>query len=73
VKLLLSMLLRPFLVAQAFALRAIAHTNVWSVWVNGIDQGTGNGIRQAAFNGPLKGPGSGSVAHMRSTLTQTSS
>ena len=57
------------LTARFFVLCVHAHTNVWSVWVNGVDQGTGNGIRQAAFNGPLKGPGSGSVTRLnRSAL-----
>ncbi|KDQ21541.1 glycoside hydrolase family 61 protein [Botryobasidium botryosum FD-172 SS1] len=31
---------------------AHAHTYVWSVWVNGVDQGTGVGIREPAYNGP---------------------
>ncbi|KAF8649571.1 hypothetical protein AX16_005733 [Volvariella volvacea WC 439] len=29
-----------------------AHTFVWSVWVNGVDQGTGFGIREPAYIGP---------------------
>ncbi|TDL24173.1 hypothetical protein BD410DRAFT_767332 [Rickenella mellea] len=29
-----------------------AHTTVWSVWVNGVDQGSGKGIRHPAYNGP---------------------
>lgn len=34
------------------AVSANAHTYVWSVWVNGVDQGSGNGIRHPAYNGP---------------------
>ena len=29
-----------------------AHTYVWSVWVNGVDQGSGVAIREPAYNGP---------------------
>ncbi|KDQ50379.1 glycoside hydrolase family 61 protein [Jaapia argillacea MUCL 33604] len=29
-----------------------AHTYVWSVWLNGVDQGSGVGIRKPAYNGP---------------------
>ncbi|KAK3342113.1 endoglucanase B [Lasiosphaeria hispida] len=29
-----------------------AHTFIWGVWVNGVDQGTGRGIRAPAYNGP---------------------
>ncbi|KIJ64230.1 carbohydrate-binding module family 1 protein [Hydnomerulius pinastri MD-312] len=36
----------------ALAIGANAHTYVWSVWVNGVDQGTGNGIRMPGYNGP---------------------
>jgi cellulase len=41
---------------------ASAHTYVWSVWVNGVDQGTGNGIRLPAYNGPAALIGGGYVA-----------
>lgn len=40
------------LVATLAAVPANAHTFVWSVWVNGVDQGSGNGIRHPAYNGP---------------------
>ncbi|KAH3948519.1 hypothetical protein HBH53_096810 [Parastagonospora nodorum] len=38
------------------ACQAAAHTFIWGVYVNGIDQGTGKGIRTPAYNGaPGKG------------------
>ncbi|TFK62753.1 hypothetical protein BDN72DRAFT_776722 [Pluteus cervinus] len=41
----------------ALSISANAHTFVHSVWVNGVDQGTGIGIRQPAYiGGPLPGP-----------------
>jgi len=40
-----------------FAVYANAHTYVWSVWVNGVDQGTGNGVRLPAYNGPMSDGG----------------
>lgn len=45
--------LRSLLSLCVFALTASAHTYVWSVWVNGVDQGSGNGIRLPAYNGPM--------------------
>ena len=41
----------------ASVLSADAHTTIWSVWVNGVDQGTGNGIRRPAFNGAMSEEG----------------
>ncbi|KAG8937210.1 hypothetical protein FRC02_003885 [Tulasnella sp. 418] len=40
------------LAASLFAASANAHTRVWSVWVNGVDQGTGVAIRDPLYNGP---------------------
>lgn len=31
---------------------ALAHTFIWGVWVNGVDQGTFRGSRVPAYNGP---------------------
>ena len=45
------LLLGPLLAANVFA-----HTRVWSVWVNGNDQGDGRGkyIRSPPSNSPVK-------------------
>ena len=43
---------------------ASAHTYVWSVWVNGVDQGSGNGIRLPAYNGPMAPINAGYVPHL---------
>ncbi|EIN11131.1 hypothetical protein PUNSTDRAFT_142953 [Punctularia strigosozonata HHB-11173 SS5] len=38
--------------ALALAAVACAHTTIWSVWVNGVDQSSGVGIRLPAYNDP---------------------
>lgn len=44
------------IVLATFVAEISAHTRVWSVWVNGSDQGAGAGryIRQPPTNGPVK-------------------
>lgn len=35
------MRIAPFLALVPFVATAVAHTTVWGVWVNGVDQGDG--------------------------------
>jgi cellulase len=43
-------------VVATLVVKASAHTRVWSVWINGSDQGAGAGsyIRQPPTNSPIK-------------------
>ncbi|PSR71352.1 hypothetical protein PHLCEN_2v12764 [Hermanssonia centrifuga] len=42
----------PFVVLVSAVKSVHSHTTVWSVWVNGVDQGSGVGIREPAYNDP---------------------
>nr|AKR15724.1 copper-dependent lytic polysaccharide monooxygenase [Volvariella volvacea] len=50
------MQLKSLVVLASFAASALAHTHVWSVWVNGVDQGDGRNryIRSPPNNNPVK-------------------
>jgi lytic cellulose monooxygenase (C1-hydroxylating) len=51
------------LTALSLALTAQAHTQVWSVWINGVDQGDGRNqyIRSPPNNNPVKDVNSGAI------------
>ncbi|KAJ3047548.1 hypothetical protein HK097_011443 [Rhizophlyctis rosea] len=51
--------MKAVLALPLLAAAASAHTLVRSVYVNGVDQGTGYGIRPPAFNGPPLANGQG--------------
>ncbi|KAF9531733.1 glycosyl hydrolase family 61-domain-containing protein [Crepidotus variabilis] len=50
------MQLKAFVVLASVLSTALAHTRVWSVWINGVDQGDGKGqyIRSPPTNNPVK-------------------
>ncbi|PPQ73742.1 hypothetical protein CVT25_001619 [Psilocybe cyanescens] len=58
------MQLRKLLVLTSFIVTALAHTRVWGVWVNGVDQGNGvdQYVRSPPTNNPLKDLNQGNIA-----------
>ncbi|KAF9531732.1 glycoside hydrolase family 61 protein [Crepidotus variabilis] len=50
------MQLKSLVVLASVLSTALAHTRVWSIWVNGVDQGDGKGvyIRSPPTNNPVK-------------------